>query len=238
MKKQEICGILIIYLTIEVLMKILYEDKYIVVCEKAAGELSEGEGSNALPSLLCAYFKEKGVDNTTVFTVHRLDRETTGIMVFARDAKSAALLSESFRQRDTQKTYLAVCHGELGQKSGELCDLLFYDRRAGKSYVTDKKRNGVKEASLEYEVLDEKEGLSLLRVKLHTGRTHQIRVQFASRKHPLVGDRRYGAPKSEYVGVALVAHRLIFEHPVSKEQMTFESDVPNTPLWNAFKKTN
>ncbi len=219
-------------------MRIFYEDKYIVVCEKAAGELSEGEGRNALPTLLGAYFEQKGEVNTKAFAVHRLDRETTGVMVFARDAKSAAALSESFRHRDTQKTYLAVCHGVPAPKSGELCDLLFYDRRAGKSFIADKKRNGVKEASLEYEVLGESDGTSLLRIKLHTGRTHQIRVQFASRRHPLVGDRRYGAPKSEYSGIALVAHRLTFEHPVSKERMTFECDVPKTQLWNVFNKTN
>ncbi len=215
-------------------MRILYVDKYIVVCEKAAGELSEGEGKNAVPTLVSAYLEQNGEQNTRVFTVHRLDRETTGVMVLARDAKSAAALSESFKQRETQKTYLAICHGLLAEKQGELNDLLFYDRRAGKSYVTDKKRNGVKAASLEYEVLCERDGMSLLSIRLHTGRTHQIRVQLASRKHPLVGDRRYGAPKSEYSGIALVAHRLTFEHPQTKKQMTFECDVPKT--YFSFKK--
>lgn len=217
-------------------MRILYEDKNIVVCQKSAGELSEGEGKDALPTLIGEYFAEKGDKNTRVFTVHRLDRETLGVMVYARDARSAAALSESFKARDTQKIYLAVCHGVLEQRKGAFSDLLFYDRRAGKSYVTDKKRNGVKEAELEYEVLGEGNGLSLVRVILHTGRTHQIRVQFASRKHPLVGDRRYGAPKSEYTGIALVAYRLTFSHPVSREKMTFECDLPNTPLWEIFDK--
>ncbi len=217
-------------------MKILYEDKYTVVCQKAAGELSEGEEKDALPVLLRAYFEQKGEKNTDVFTVHRLDRETVGVTVYARDAKSAAALSESFAHRSAEKTYLAICHGSLEEKKGELCDLLFYDRRAGKSYVADKKRNGVKQASLEYEVVAESGGYSLLKIKLHTGRTHQIRVQFASRKHPLVGDRRYGAPKSEYTGIALVAYRLTFSHPVSREKMTFECDIPSTPLWEMFDK--
>ena len=215
-------------------MRILYEDKYIVVCQKASGELSDGEGADALPALLRAYFAEKGEKKTDVYTVHRLDRETSGAIVYARDSKSAAALSESFRTKDAEKTYLAVCHGTLDEKSGELCDLLFYDRRAGKSYVTDKKRNGVKEASLEYEVIDEREGLSLLKIKLHTGRTHQIRVQFASRKYPLVGDRRYGAPKTEHTGIALVSKTLSFTHPHSKERLRFESELPSTSLWETF----
>jgi 23S rRNA pseudouridine1911/1915/1917 synthase len=215
-------------------MRIIYEDRYIAVCEKAAGELSEGETKDALPTLLRTYFNEKGEKNTDVFTVHRLDRETSGVMVYARDAKSAAALSESFRTRDAEKIYLAVCNGHLEQASGELCDLLFYDRRVGKSYVTDKKRNGVKDASLEYEVIGEADGMSLLRIKLHTGRTHQIRVQFASRKHPLVGDRRYGAPKSEYSGVALVAKNLSFTHPHSRERMEFESGTLENSVFDKF----
>jgi 23S rRNA pseudouridine1911/1915/1917 synthase len=216
-------------------MKVIYEDKYIVVCEKAAGELSEGESADALPVKLGAYFNEKNEKNTAIFPVHRLDRETMGVMVFARDSESAAALSESFRTKDAEKTYLAICHGKLDKKSGELCDLLFYDRRAGKSYVTDKKRNGVKEALLQYEVMGESEELSLIKIRLHTGRTHQIRVQFASRKHPLLGDRRYGAPKSDYKGIALISSKLSFAHPESGERITFECDIPTKEPWSCFE---
>lgn len=201
-------------------MKIVYEDKYIIVCHKSAGELSEGEGKDCLPFVIREHLLEQGRCDAEVFTVHRLDKETEGLMVYALDKSCAAALSEDVREGRFCKEYLAVCHGEPDAPKGELVDLLYYDRNRGKSFVVERKRTGVKQASLEYEVLDTKDGLSLLKIRLHTGRTHQIRVQLASRGHSLAGDRRYGAPKGDgYRTVALLSHRLAFSHPKTKENM-------------------
>ena len=207
-------------------MEILFEDKYIIVCRKESGMLSEGEGDNCLPTLIAAHLRESGATDPKVYPVHRLDRETVGAIVYALTDRAAAELSAQIQRGDFEKEYLALCHGRPEKDADTLKDLLFYDRRKGKSFAVDRKRAGVKEASLEYTVLSSVAEYSLLRVKLHTGRTHQIRVQFASRKHPLAGDRRYGAPKSEFDTVALVAHRLSFNHPKSGERLTFTVEPP------------
>lgn len=206
-------------------MRILFYDTHVIVCEKAAGELSEGEGTTALPTLLAQAMAEAG-EQTAVHPVHRLDRETVGVMVFARTREAAAALSAAMGTEAFSKEYLALCHGRPEEDAATLTDLLYYDRRRGKSFVVDRRRAGVKEAVLDYTCLRSEGDCTLLRVRLHTGRTHQIRVQFASRRHPLAGDRRYGAPKSEFSTVALAAHRLTFPHPVTGESMTFTAELP------------
>jgi len=207
-------------------MRIIFYDAHIIVCQKDAGELSEGEGTTALPTLLASAMKEAG-EHTDIYTVHRLDRETVGVMVFARTSKAAAALSEVLNTDAFAKEYYALCHGRPEEDSATLTDLLYYDRKRGKSFVVVRQRAGVKEAVLDYTCLHTSDDLSLLRIRLHTGRTHQIRVQLASRRHPLAGDRRYGAPKSEYSTVALVAYRLTFPHPATGESMTFTAELPD-----------
>ena len=206
-------------------MRIIFYDAHIIVCQKDAGELSEGEDTSALPTLLASAMKD-AEEQTAVYPVHRLDRETVGVMVFARTSKAAAALSAMLNTDAFTKEYLALCHGKPDEDSATLTDLLFYDRRRGKSFVVDRQRAGVKEAVLDYTCLHTENDLSLLHIRLHTGRTHQIRVQLSSRRHPLAGDRRYGAPKSEYSTVALVAYRLSFKHPITHESMTFTADLP------------
>jgi len=191
-------------------------DEQIAVCEKPAGLLSEGEGKDALPSLLASRLGGE------IYPVHRLDRETSGLMVFARTKSAAAQLSRELTDGSLQKEYLALLCGIPQEKQARLSDLLFYDRRAGKSFVVRKERKGVKLAELDYEVLAEEQGRSLVRVALLTGRTHQIRVQFASRKLPLVGDRRYGAP-ADGASIALHSFHLRFIHPKTGEPMEFFS---------------
>lgn len=215
-------------------MEIVFYDNDVVVCKKLAGELSEGESERSLPVLISSALLEKGERNCRVFVVHRLDKETVGLIVFARNERAAAALSESVRDGKLTKEYLAVCHGTPTERSARLCDLLYYDRGRGKSFVVDRSRAGVKRAELEYEVIASNSELSLLKILLFTGRTHQIRVQFASRKHPLCGDRRYGAPKSECSSVALLSRRLCFPHPSSGEQMSFELPRPDEYPWNIF----
>lgn len=198
-------------------MKILFEDKDIVVCVKERGILSqEGkEGEITLPLLL------RQQCNSEIYPVHRLDREVGGVMVYAKNKKSAASLSSQVSDRTMVKQYLAVIEGVPEEKEGQLEDLLYFDKSKNKSYTVKKERRGVKKALLSYKVLDEREGLSLVRVTLHTGRTHQIRVQFASRKMSLAGDRRYGS-KSDSKTIALWSCCISFIHPTDKKEMTFE----------------
>lgn len=201
-------------------MKIYYEDKHIVVCEKDAGLLSEGEATDSMPRILSDYFKEKN-ENSDVFPVHRLDRETSGIMVYARTRAAAAGLSRTITDGGFEKEYIADINGTPTEREGRMDDLLFYDRAKNRSYTVDRKRKGVKDAALEYTVISTENGISRVRIKLLTGRTHQIRVQFASRKMPLIGDRKYGAPKTERT-LALRAFSLSFAHPITDEKLYFE----------------
>ncbi|MBQ6018786.1 MAG: RNA pseudouridine synthase [Clostridia bacterium] len=153
---------------------------------------------------------ERGEKND-LYPVHRLDRETEGLMVFARTKECAAFLSEQIRCGGFEKTYIAELSGVPAEEEGTLRDLLFHDRKRNKTYVADRPRKGVKEAALHYSVIKETENGCLVRVRLETGRTHQIRVQFASRGFPLVGDRKYGGPKADRL--RLTASELRFTAP-------------------------
>jgi len=201
-------------------MEILYFDDDIAVAVKPSGVISEGEAGvgSSMPGLIAA-----ALECREIYPVHRLDRETSGIMVYARNEKAAAALSRDVAERRIGKKYETTVHGRPESDRGELRDLLFYDRGRNKSFVADRKRRGVKEAILEYELMeyDEKSDLSRLLVTLHTGRTHQIRVQFASRRMPLFGDRKYGAPKEDGNALALKSVYLSFYHPKTKKFMEF-----------------
>lgn len=210
----------------------LLEDKHIVVCFKPSGVLSQnGEGADMI-SALNAHFEENG-EKAEAFPVHRLDRETAGIMVYAKNSKAAAALSKQAEQNLIKKRYFAVVKGTPEEKSAVLRDLLFRDKQKNKTYTVKRMRKGVREASLEYEVIGEADGLSMLDILLHTGRTHQIRVQFASRKMPLYGDGRYGGGGGN---LALFAHTLEFRHPANGEIMVFSKKPDNcTEPWNKFE---
>lgn len=185
-----------------------------------------------MPSLL-----QDALGCDTIYPVHRLDRTTQGVMVYALTESAARRLSAMIQQGRVEKTYLAVVEGVPEQARGEYADLLYFDRRKNKSYVVKRERKGVKQARLQYEVLQtiEHEGqwLSLLKIQLLTGRTHQIRVQFASRQIPLVGDRRYGChiPADH---IQLCAARLSFSHPFTGEEMRFSYD-PTDEFYRLFK---
>jgi len=187
---------------------VIFEDEDLVVCIKPRGVLScaDASGKKSMNDLLAP---------RKVYPIHRLDREVSGIMVFAKNEKTAAFLSNA---DGFVKEYIARCEGSLPGE-GEMVDLLYHDRFKNKTYVVKRKRGGVREARLSYRVLSEKDGVSTVQVRLFTGRTHQIRVQFASRGCPLCGDRKYGAKSNGEIG--LTAYRLTFPHP-SGELLTFE----------------
>ena len=204
---------------------ILYEDRYLVVCVKPVGVLSESGG---MPELLQA---QLGAER--IFCVHRLDRAVSGVMVYARDGKTAAKLSEALGSRAAAKEYLAVLPAVPEPPAGVLRDLLFHDAAKNKTYAVQRPRRGVREAELEYETLAAApDGCVLLRVRLHTGRTHQIRAQFAARQLPLLGDRRYGSRIDCPIG--LFARQLSFPHPVTGAPLTFSALPPADTPWDRF----
>ena len=209
-------------------MDILHQDKRILVAVKPAGVLSTDE-AGGMPSLLRA---QLGDDKACVRTVHRLDAAVQGVMVFARSAKAASLLSEQIRNRQFQKEYLAVVHGAPPEE-GTLCDLLGRDTQRRMTYVADAPGKDVREAKLSYRVLQRCEGYSLVSVCLHTGRTHQIRVQFASRGWPLAGDQKYGV-EDGFEQIALWSHRIAFTHPETGASVEFSALPPHEGVWGMF----
>lgn len=205
---------------------IIFEDAHILAVKKPVGLLSESTPQcDGLADLLQAHVKGY------IGVIHRLDRGVGGVMVYAKTPAAAAHLSEQVRTREMKKEYLALGHGKLPDPSGRLSDLLFHDRRINKTFVADRARKGVKEAILDYETLRTLPSpigeLSLLRVRLLTGRTHQVRVQLASRGLPLVGDRKYGAPSSGPIG--LFCRAITLRHPVSGEELTFSAEPSGKP---------
>ena len=172
------------------MLEILKKTPQLVLCVKPVGVRAQGEAEADLPALLK---RQLGCE---IYPVHRLDQAVGGVMVFAKTAPAAAKLSQAIAGGTLQKEYLAVLERSPERAEGELSDFLFHDRTKNKTYVVSRQRKGVKEAKLAYRVLDVQNGLCLVRIRLYTGRTHQIRVQFASRGMPLVGDGKYGSRKN------------------------------------------
>ena len=199
-------------------MKILYSDDYIVVCIKPVGILSQ-EDSNGGTSMITEL---SALYSCEIYPLHRLDKGVSGVMVYAKNKFAASELSRDIAEHRFKKEYLAVVKGTPDQ-SGEMVDLLFKDSRKNKSFVVKSMRKGVKEARLSYWCLKTNENKSAVRVLLHTGRTPQIRVQFSSRKMPLLGDKKYGGDVN-YNDIALLSYRLTFAHPKTKEELVFVAD--------------
>lgn len=208
------------------MIEILFENRDFAVCVKPVGVASQCDGADDMVKLLTEQLK------TAVYPIHRLDTAVGGVMVFAKNKKSAASLSKEIAERRLVKTYLAVAEGIPAEKEGRFEDLLFKDSRKNKSYVVKRERKGVRKVSLDYNVLAEADGKSLVKVRLNTGRSHQIRVQFASRKMPLAGDGKYGS-RDNRCTVALWSAEIEFNF--NKEKYTFESkpDFSVYP-WNLF----
>lgn len=207
-------------------MEIVYMDTDILVCVKPARVLSTDE-PGGLPDLVR---QELGDPKADVRTVHRLDRVVSGLMVLARNAQAASELSRQIREDQFQKEYVAVVHG-IPDEKGRLMDLLMRDKARKMTMVVTEPQKGAQEAILDYERIASNQAMSRVRIDLKTGRTHQIRVQFASRGMPLVGERKY-AVLDDNCEIALWSHKLGFYHPQTGQWMEFSKEPPNCYPWS------
>lgn len=218
---------------------ILFEDNHLLVVEKPPNVLSQGDQTRDadMLTLLKEDIKERynKPGNVYLGLVHRLDRPVGGVMVFAKTSKSASRLSDQIRKREFEKSYMAVIHGKPSREKGTLIHYLLKDSKTNTVSAVENGIEGAKEAILDYEVVDTIEGFSLVKINLHTGRPHQIRVQFSTIGHPLYGDQRYGS-KVNNVGqqIALWSHQITCQHPTSKEKMTFTSLPEKKEPWIRF----
>ncbi|MCD7770251.1 MAG: RNA pseudouridine synthase [Oscillospiraceae bacterium] len=211
-------------------VQLIYTDRRIAVCIKPAGVLSTDE-PGGMPELVRAAL---GQPEGCVRTVHRLDRVVGGLMVLARSARAASELGKQVQDGRFQKEYLAVVHGEP-EEVGRMEDLLRRDTRERKTYVAAEPGKDTRPAALSYRTIGRRDGMALVSIRLHTGRTHQIRCQFASRGFSLVGDRKYGQPEEE-CGIALWSCRLSFLHPETGEPMSFVCAPPPAYPWDEFRE--
>lgn len=211
-------------------LKVIYEDNHIIVVEKTPNIPSQSDktGDIDMLTIVKQYIKEKynKPGNVYLGLVHRLDRPVGGIMIFAKTSKAASRLSNQVREKVFKKEYLAVVDGKIATRSGTLENYLYKDERNNISKVVSKEKKNSKFAKLDYEVLkyNEIKDLSLVKVNLHTGRHHQIRVQLANFGHSIFGDQKYGT-RGKGKQIALWAYELTIIHPITKEEMTFK-DLP------------
>ena len=216
------------------MINIIYEDNHLLVVEKPINIPVQEDSSKDLDflTLLKDFIKKRDNKPGNVFLglIHRLDRPVGGIMVFAKTSKCASRLSEQVRNRTFKKTYFAIVEGKVEEKA-TLVDKLLKDT---KNNIVRVDKNG-KESILDYELIDYKDNLSLVKINLKTGRSHQIRVQFSSREHALYGDQKYNSNSKVGEQIALFANSITFKHPITKEELTFELDLPNRKPWNKFK---
>jgi 23S rRNA pseudouridine1911/1915/1917 synthase len=205
-------------------LDVLYEDNHCLAVVKPAGVLTAGDrtGDESLLDRLKLYLKQKYKKPGNVFVglVHRLDRPVSGVVLFARTSKSAARLSEQFREGTIQKTYRALVEGALAEPGGELRDWLLKDEEKNAVRVVPAGTPGARECCLRYRRIQSTHGLSLVEITPLTGRSHQIRVQLAAYGHPICGDRKYGSKRGLHGTIALHAARLIFDHPTRHEPVT------------------
>ena len=208
-------------------LKVLFEDNHIIVVEKPVNVPSQGDktGDIDMLTIIKKYIKEKYNKPGDVYLglVHRLDRPTGGVMVFARTSKSASRLSEQVRDKKMHKKYLCIVDGKMESQTGSMRDFLLKNEKNNISKVVKEGTKNAKEAVLDYEVVkyNDQINMSVVKVDLYTGRHHQIRVQFASRGHSLSGDQKYGT-RGRGKQLALWAYSLSFIHPTTKEELTFE----------------
>lgn len=217
------------------MINIIFEDNHLLVVEKPVNIPVQEDSSKDkdLLNILKDYIKKRDNKPGNVYLglVHRLDRPVGGIMVFAKTSKCAKRVSEQIQNHAFKKTYYAVVMNKIEEKKGTYIDYLLKDTK--KNIVSVDNRG--KKAILDYELVDYKEGLSLVKINLKTGRSHQIRVQFSHHNHPLYGDHKYNRETKDNVSVALFSKEITFSHPVTKDKLTFSLDLPNKYPWNIFR---
>ena len=221
-------------------LQILHEDNHIIVINKRVGDLVQGDktGDKPLSEIVKEYIKEKYNKPGEVFlgVVHRLDRPTTGIVVFAKTSKALTRLNELFSKRETQKTYWAVVKNKPPKNEDTLVHYLKRNEKSNSSKAHIKEVPDSKRASLDYKIIKELNNYFALEINLHTGRHHQIRSQLAAIGCPIKGDLKYGFDRSNPDGgIHLHAQKLAFIHPVSKEELVLLAPTPNEVIWNSIK---
>ncbi|MBN1463245.1 MAG: RluA family pseudouridine synthase [Paludibacteraceae bacterium] len=220
---------------------ILYEDNHLIAINKTCSDLVQGDktGDNTLPDRIKAYLKDKYNKPGNVFcgVTHRLDRPTSGVVIFAKTSKALARLNELFKTHEVKKTYWAIVKETPQQAAATLKHYLVRNEQQNKSYAYDLPRVDAKEAVLSYTTLAKSDNYCLLEVNLETGRHHQIRCQLAKIGCPIKGDLKYGFARSNPDGgISLHARKIEFIHPVSKEKIIITAPVPKNNLWKAFEK--
>lgn len=222
-------------------LKVIYEDNHIIVVEKPVNIPSQGDktGDVDLLTIVKQYIKEKYQKPGNVYLglVHRLDRPVGGVMVFAKTSKAAARLSNQVREKQFEKTYLTIVNGKMEEEKETLQDYLLKDERNNKSKVVPEGTKNSKLAILDYEVLkyDKELNLSVLKIHLHTGRHHQIRVQLSSRDHSIYGDQKYGG-RGHGKQITLWAYELKLFHPITNEEMVFNSIPEKIGSWKILEE--
>lgn len=220
-------------------LKVLFEDNHLIVVNKRSGDIVQGDktGDTPLSDIVKEYISKKYNKPGAVYlgTVHRLDRPTSGIVLFARTSKALPRLNKMFAERKTQKTYWALVKNPPPAESGTLTHYLKRNPKQNKSYAHIKEVPDSKLAVLDYCVIKKLKTFYLLEIDLHTGRHHQIRAQLTAIGCPIKGDLKYGFDRSNKDGsISLLARKLTITHPVKKEEITFIADVPEgDPVWGA-----
>ena len=219
-------------------LQVLFEDNHIIVINKRVGDIVQGDktGDKPLSDVVKSYLKEKYNKPGEVFlgVVHRLDRPTTGIVVFAKTSKALSRLNETFKNRETQKTYWAVVKNQPPKETDTLVHFLKRNPKNNTSKAHTKEIPDSKKASLTYKIIKKLDNYFVLEIDLHTGRHHQIRAQLQAIGCPIKGDLKYGFDRSNPDGgIHLHARKLVLTHPVTKEIITFIADLPNNSIWQS-----
>lgn len=221
--------------------RILFEDNHLIIVNKLAGEIVQGDktGDEPLSETIKKYIKEKYNKPGEVFmgVVHRLDRPTSGLVIFAKTSKALSRMNEIFRDREVKKIYWAICKNTPKKTSDRLINYLVKNEKTNTSRAVEATNKSALKAELEYTLLKKSDNYSLLEVELFTGRHHQIRVQLSTIGCPIKGDLKYGSDRSNSDGsISLHARKIIFIHPVKKEKIELIAPVPNDSLWQYFEK--
>lgn len=219
-------------------LQVLYEDNHIIIVNKRAGDIVQGDktGDQPLSDIVKAYIKDKYNKPGNVFigTVHRLDRPTSGIVIFARTSKALERLNKMLREKTIKKTYWAVVKGHPKKETETLTNYLKKNPKNNKSTAYSKEVSGSKKAILHYQTLRKLDNYSLLEIDLETGRHHQIRVQLSNIGYPIKGDLKYGFARSNKDGsIHLHARKINFTHPVKKEPIQILAPTPKDAIWDA-----